>query len=57
MALDFVYLQILFFLVVFIKGMHDKNSSSLVNISNFSKTKGLSGNQAINKISIQFRTK
>ena len=57
MALDFVYLQILFFLVAFIKDMHDKNSSSLVNVSNFSKTKGLSGNKALNKMPIQFRTK
>ena len=57
MALDFVYLRILFFLVAFIKDMHDKNSSSLVNVSNFSKTKGLSGNKALNKIPIQFRTK
>ena len=46
--------------------MQDKKSSSLVDISNFSKTKGLSGNQALNKnscnskkqktMSIQFRT-
>ena len=40
---------ILFFLVAFIKHMHYKKGSSLVDISNFSKTKGLSGNQGLNK--------
>ena len=29
--------------------MQDKKSSSLMDMSNFSKTKGLSGNQALNK--------
>ena len=47
--------------------MQFKKSTSLVDISNFGKTKGLSGNQALNKKSsngkkrkttpIQFRTK
>ena len=47
---------ILFFLVAFIKHMHYKKGSSLVDISNFSKTKGLSGNQGLNKNS-KFRQK
>ena len=57
---------VLFILVAFIKHMQDKKSSSLVDISNFNKTKSLSGNQALNKnsingkkqkaASIQFRT-
>ena len=57
--------HILFFLVAFIKHMQYKKSSSLLDINNFSKTKGLSGNKALNKnlsngkrqkaTSIQFR--
>ena len=38
-----------FFLVAFIRHMQCKKSSLLVDICNFSKTKGLSGNQALNK--------
>ena len=40
---------ILFFLVAFNMHMQGKKSSPLLNVSNFSKTKGLSGNQALNK--------
>ena len=57
---------IIFFLVAFIKHIQDKKSSSLVDISNFSKTEGLSGNQPLNEtrrkdkkqktMKIQFRT-
>ena len=39
------------FLVALIKHIQYKKSNSLVGISNFSKTKGLSGNQALNKSS------
>ena len=68
MALDFVYQGIytFFFLVTLIKDMQCKKSSSLVDISNFSKTKCLSGNQALDEnssnakkqktMSSQFRT-
>ena len=40
---------ILFFLVALINHMECKKCNSLVDISNFSKTEGLSGNQALNK--------
>ena len=50
MATYFVYQRIYaIFLVAFIKHMQYKKSSLLVDISNFSKTKGLRENQALNK--------
>ena len=37
--------------------MQDKKNSSFVNISNFSKTKGLNGNKALNKNSSNGKNK
>ena len=67
MDVDFIYQQIYTIFYSRIHRAHGvQKSSSFVDISNFSKTKGLSGNQALNKNStnnkkqktmpIQFRT-
>ena len=55
MALDFVYRRIYTIFSSRIKHIQCKKSSSLVDISYFNKTKGLSGNQFFNKNSSKGR--